>query len=197
MTNYKEDLMQEGYMELWRTANNYDDRNSAEFSSYAVSCIKGKMMWYLNKNVNAVKPPEELIKTICKVKKKYGSLADAPKDVDKLVSEFKISRYLAQGVIDMQESTISLDAEIKDSEAETTIGDLYCISSEDAGKNVEKKLMLEQFVNEIDTQRNRYIFLKVLDGASYTDISKSVGITYRQVGRIAKKLCSEYLAFIS
>ena len=194
MTIHKEDLLQEGYMELWRVANKFVDDGTAKFSSYAISCIKGKMAWYLNKNTSAIKPPEELIRLVGRVKKKYGVLADAPNDIKQIAKEFKCSEVIAMGLQMVQEGNISLDSEVKsDGEATTSIGDLYAVANTNVEKEVEDKMILEQFVNSIDTARDRYIFLRVLDGESYTNIAKKINITSQHVGRVAKRLCKEYL----
>ena len=35
----EEDLLQEGYTELWRVANNFDASKGKKFSTYAITCI--------------------------------------------------------------------------------------------------------------------------------------------------------------
>ena len=43
-----EDAISEGYLELVRVANNYDEDMGVKFGTYAYSCIKKKITWFQN-----------------------------------------------------------------------------------------------------------------------------------------------------
>lgn len=192
---FYDDLMQEGYLELWRVANNFDESRGSNFASYAIKCIKGKMSWFININRGIIKPPESLIKLCIKVLNKYKSMDNVPLDINEIAEEFGVSCDVAYGLNMFREGVISLDSVVKDSENESTIGDLYCKDDEDIELEVEKKVILEQFLEGVENKRNAYIMKRVLNGDSYTDISKDVGISYRQVSRIASKMVEDYLVF--
>lgn len=194
---YYEDLMQEGYLELWRVANNFDTSRSTSFASYATTCIKGKMARFLNLNRVIIRPPESLIKLALKVIAKYGSIADAPKDVDIIAKEFGVSLNIASGLSLYKDSLLSLDDTVKNAGEETAIGSLIALNDTDIALEVEEKVTLEQFLKSISNERNKTIFKRVLNGEMYIDIADDVGLSYRQVGRIAQKLYKEYLEFKS
>lgn len=45
-----EDIMQEGYIGLWKAIQTFDESKGFEFSSYACSCIRNHLIAYLNSN---------------------------------------------------------------------------------------------------------------------------------------------------
>lgn len=43
-----EDLLQEGYIDLWKAVQTYNNENKSSFSTYACCCIRNKLINYLN-----------------------------------------------------------------------------------------------------------------------------------------------------
>jgi RNA polymerase sigma factor (sigma-70 family) len=50
-TDHKEDLIQEGYMALWRSCLNFDELKGFKFSTYACTSIYRKMLEYTQLNI--------------------------------------------------------------------------------------------------------------------------------------------------
>ncbi|MDD4375528.1 MAG: sigma-70 family RNA polymerase sigma factor [Clostridia bacterium] len=48
--NDQDDLVQEGAIGLLKAINSFDDKKGIRFSTYAFSCIKNEMLYYLRKN---------------------------------------------------------------------------------------------------------------------------------------------------
>ena len=55
-----EDLIQEGSLGLIKAAESYDIEQQTSFSTYAIKCIKNKIIDYIYDNKNMVKAPENL-----------------------------------------------------------------------------------------------------------------------------------------
>lgn len=55
-----EDLLQEGYLELWRLCQNFNPDLGNQFSTYAVPCIKGAMTKFVRKNAFVIRLPRSI-----------------------------------------------------------------------------------------------------------------------------------------
>lgn len=53
--NHRDDLMQEGYLALWKCCQQFDESRGTQFSTYAVSAIYYRMISYLREHVYAHK----------------------------------------------------------------------------------------------------------------------------------------------
>ena len=59
-TDWHEDAIQEGLLELWRICNDFDDSYGFAFSTYAYPCIKGKLERYFREKVLRIRIPRKM-----------------------------------------------------------------------------------------------------------------------------------------
>lgn len=110
----KEDLLQEGYIGLWKACLTFDKDKGYQFSTYACKCIDSQIRTML-RNIGTIRLPRYL-KDIRKALFDHGfTLPLDPKEIDILLSEGKFCRAQLEELMDFQivslDSTFSIDGD--------------------------------------------------------------------------------------
>ncbi|MDR0270942.1 sigma-70 family RNA polymerase sigma factor [Paenibacillus sp.] len=186
-----EDLYQVGQMALVRLLQQYDISLGIPFEPYAMKSMIGHMKNFLRDKSWYIQVPRRI--------KEKGTLVQHA--IDELMVKLErspnmneIAGYLGLSVEETVEVLagrecyhyVSLDSPISQEEAGATLGEL--ISSEvDEYDTVEKKMDLQQALNQLKEQEQRVLLLAFQDGESQRSIAQKLGVSQMSVSRIQKR----------
>ena len=114
-----EDLISEGNIGAWEAAKRYDHEKGAKFSSYSSWWIKQKMRKALSNQSRNIRVPDSAIdrfNQIVKFSKEFEEKNRREPSRDEISEKFNMTKARVEAVFEAVLGTISLDAEIKDSE---------------------------------------------------------------------------------
>jgi len=115
-----EDLISEGNTGAWEAAKRYDHEKGAKFSSYSSWWIKQKMRKALSNQSRNIRVPDSAIdrfNQIAKFSKEYEEKHHRGPSREEIADQFNMTKARVEAVLEAVLGTISLDAEMKDSES--------------------------------------------------------------------------------
>lgn len=141
-----EDIIQEGYVGLWKACLTFDESKGYKFATYAVACIRSQIFQMFRK-LGALKLPQVFRDIRAELAKHGFALPLDPVEADTLLSEGKFSR--AQLAEFTNFSVVSLDYQIEGKDdSSATIADLV----EDKSARIEYQFSdeeIEQIIYKI------------------------------------------------
>lgn len=184
----KEDLMQEGYLQLWKSLDSYDKERESTFRTFLFKSVNGAMLKYLRDKTYIVKPPRGLYMKIIQ----YNSLllqgfsTEEAKDISGMTD-----KYLSE--LDDAINLIYLDDTYtyEDGNEQNYYG---MLSYEDEGYNiVELRDILERIcLGNKNEGIYKGIVQGMLEGKTQLEIGEYLGISQMTVSRYKKKLENKY-----
>lgn len=184
----KEDLMQEGYLQLWKSLDSYDKERESTFRTFLFKSVNGAMLKYLRDKTYIVKPPRGLYKKIVQ----YNSLlfqgfsTEEAMDISGLTKK-DLSEL--DGAINL----VYLDDTYtyEDGNEQSYYG---ILNYEDEGYTiVELKDILERVcLGNKNEGIYKSIVRGMLEGKTQLEIGESLGISQMTVYRYKKKIENKY-----
>lgn len=203
-----EDVYQEGMIGLYIACTRFDESLGFEFSTYAVSYIKGYILHFLGK-ASGLKLPKGLRET-------FSLYKNIIKDTDKTDEEqaIEISKLLAErgfNEIDIQNcwGTVSLDEPVKtvqEDSAPFSLLDMLESKANEIDKAIfrlDLELVKAELTRKFKKEVKLKIALDILNGLEYdvtqVEIAEKYGVTrqyvslvYKEVVKIARKVLLGY-----
>ncbi|MCM8900582.1 sigma-70 family RNA polymerase sigma factor [Caldicoprobacter algeriensis] len=190
-----EDYFQVGCVGLVKAAQNYNPE-ICEFSTYAVTRIKGEILRYIRDCLNPVKIPRTLKEKMFKFVRLYGKGLTEEEictilgvDENELIEIKKA--YKAKREILWLDAPVPTNKKKKDGE-----GDFYKLISEETDieeKAIENviKYEIRQLLSQILSKRDHQIFCLINEGKTQAEVGSICGISQKQVSKILQKIHRE------
>lgn len=182
-----DDMVQVGYIGLWKAAQRFDESKDFKFATYAVPTIMGEILKEIRDKSGLFKVPREsklIFKKIAK-KRDNGEGIPTPEEVQE---EFSCSLDTARVAIEL------LFLSVSSLSTPVTVGerkDVYIEDMiEDVSANFQDGVFKEEAFKErmsLLNDREKFIIFQTLNGVKQMDISKKMGISQVQVSRIFRK----------
>lgn len=186
-----EDLYQVGQMALIRLLKQYDISMGIPFEPYAMKSMIGHMKNFLRDKSWYIQVPR-------RIKEKGAQVQHA---IDELTVKFERSpnvQEIAEYLDLTPEETIevlagrecyhyiSLDSPLSQEDSGATLGELISSDVNDYD-SVEKRMDLQQALNQLKDQEQKVLLLAFQDGESQRSIAQKLGISQMSVSRIQKR----------
>lgn len=180
-----DDIVSVGFIGLLQAFKRFDgERYNVQFSSYAVSVIRGTVQRHLNET-DTLRYPRPVRDLAYKISS--NDLDDEP--IDKIADQIKEDRervthavrYLKNG------APASLDFQMFNGEDKASMHDLVGTHDDTSSAHVR------EFLDALD-HRERRIVEGLLNGETQREIAKSLGLKQPQVSRILKRIRVRYKA---
>ena len=204
----KEELFSVGAMGLWEAITKFDITMHAEFSTYAVPYISGRIRTYIRDNAIIKYPPsiKNLQKKIINVQKEYtittGRNDLTIKEIANLLSEDveTISHIMSTliPVQNLQDPILQSHQISKELTLEETIIDQDFVI-DDHLLNDELKNQILPVLNKLTEAQRRYIYLRFgFDGVkrNRADVTKILGISRQRSAELEKKALKRVLKYL-
>lgn len=190
-----DDLIQVGALGVLKAIEDYKITNKGSFKTYATKFIKGRILQYLRDKTNLVKPPRLVIENITKVREYVENFnQDNIPDVKNIAQQLNLSVSVVEDVlnIDNCQNIISLDQNIYSCEGVETLADrITSKEEENYAQTFENKKIIEFALNKLDKDEKFVIYKYYIEGLTKKDISKLMGISAMQVGRLIKRVLNK------
>jgi RNA polymerase sigma-B factor len=181
-----EDLEQVGYMELIRAVDRFDSTKGYAFSTFAVSHIKGEILYFLRDRANIVGIPRNLQQ----LKSDGNKLGRQPNDLE-IASELNIDvdEWHSVKLSWINRTVRSLDARLlSDSHQQLnstmTFGEtLLDIHNQIQQDNVEECLALQHALNQLEDTTREIIESVFLHQQTRQEVARRIGISPVTVSR--------------
>lgn len=186
-----EDLYQVGQMALIRLLKQYDISMGIPFEPYAMKSMIGHMKNFLRDKSWYIQVPR-------RIKEKGAQVQHA---IDELTVKFErspnvqeIAEYLGltpEETIEVLAGRecyhyVSLDSPLSQEDSGATLGELISSDVNDYD-SVEKRMDLQQALNQLKDQEQKVLLLAFQDGESQRSIAQKLGISQMSVSRIQKR----------
>lgn len=186
-----EDLYQVGQMALIRLLKQYNMELGIPFEPYAMKSMIGHMKNFLRDKSWYIQVPRRI--------KEKGALVQHA--IDELTVKLErspdvkeIAEYLDLTVEETVEVLagrecyhyVSLDSPLSQDESAATLGELISSEAKDYDA-VEKRMDLQQALNQLKEQEQEVMLLAFQDGESQRSIAQKLGVSQMSVSRIQKR----------
>ncbi|MBE9915212.1 sigma-70 family RNA polymerase sigma factor [Paenibacillus donghaensis] len=186
-----EDLYQVGQMALVRLLQQYDISLGVPFEPYAMKSMIGHMKNFLRDKSWYIQVPRRIKEKGALVQQAIDELTvklERSPNVEEIAAYLDLSAEETVEVLAGRECYhyVSLDSPLSQEETGATLGEL--ISSEvDDYDSVEKRMDLQQALNQLKEQEQRVLLLAFQDGESQRSIAQKLGVSQMSVSRIQKR----------
>lgn len=183
----QDDLIQVGFIGLWKAIEKFDESLGFKFSTYAVPKITGEMLKEIRDNNGLVKVSRHVKSTAKKIRKEIQKGAKMP-TVEEIMETYEVSKKRAIATLDFMDLKVySLSGIVKsdygkDIHLEETIEDEYI--------NFQENIVENDFLNkalELLDEREKFIVAYSIHEVPQKEIGKLIGLSQVHVGRIYKK----------
>lgn len=191
------DLVQEGNLGLIKAVEKFDYRKGFKFSTYATQWIRQYITRYILDKEKMIHIPVHVAENEFKIRKAIDRLMkDLQREptLEEIAKECDMSVPQIRELLDVTQSTVSMDAQIDD-DGDTSLGDM--LSDEDAltpEQNADHVYIKETVQKSLDVlnERERDVIVRRygLNGEqpmTLEDIGKIYGITRERVRQIESK----------
>lgn len=186
-----EDLYQTGQMALVRLLSQYDISLGIPFEPYAMKSMIGHMKNYLRDKSWYIQVPRRIKEKGALVQHAIDDLTmklERSPDVKEIASYLDLTVEETVEVLAGRESYhyVSLDSPLSQEESTATLGELISSDANDYDA-VEKRMDLQQAMNQLKEQEQKVLLLAFQDGQSQRAIAQKLGVSQMSVSRIQKR----------
>lgn len=190
-----DDLIQVGALGSLKAIDDYKITNKGSFKTYATKFIKGRILQYLRDKANLVKFPRPVIENISKVREYVENFdQDNIPDAKNIAQVLNLSVGVVEDILNIEncKNVISLDQNIYSCEGVETLADrIVSQEEENYQQTFENKKIIEYALNKLDKDEEFVIYKYYIEGLTKKDISKLMGISAMQVGRLIKRVLNK------
>ncbi len=188
-----DDLTQVGALGALKAIDIYKPSNKGCFKNYVTKFIKGRILQYLRDKTNLVKTPRYVAENINKVRDYIDTLGSKEIPPSKIIAkELNLPLDIVEDILNLDnyKNIVSLDQNIYTYEGTETLADrIQCDDNE--SQRFENIKILEYALNKLDKSEKIVIYKYYIEGLTQKDISKILGVSPMQVGRIIKRVLNK------
>lgn len=186
-----EDLFQVGQMALIRLLKQYDISMGIPFEPYAMKSMIGHMKNYLRDKSWYIQVPRRIKEKGAKVQLAIDELTvkfERSPNVQEIAEYLELTPEETIEVLAGRECYhyVSLDSPLSQEDSGATLGELISSDVNDYD-SVEKRMDLQQALNQLKDQEQKVLLLAFQDGESQRSIAQKLGISQMSVSRIQKR----------
>lgn len=186
-----EDLYQVGQMGLLRLLKQYNMELGIPFEPYAMKSMIGHMKNYLRDKSWYIQVPRRIKEKGALVQQAIDELTvklERSPDVKEIAYFLDLSVEETVEVLAGRECYhyVSLDSPLSQDESAATLGELISSEANDYDE-VEKRMDLQQALNQLKEQEQEVLLLAFQDGESQRSIAQKLGVSQMSVSRIQKR----------
>lgn len=193
------DLISYGNEGLIYAVDHFDPTLNIAFSTYAISCITGKILLYINKLNYPLSTSRKFIKCMEEFEKYiylYYSIHNKYPSDEEIIEKLKIKKEILNILKWYPRSMINLNAPEKDDTTTTfeeVIPDENCNIELEVEDKIHESEMLK-IIDKILTKKEKRIFLKYIEDNNFTSISKKTGVSRQRVYQVVTNSKKKILA---
>ncbi|GGH38963.1 sigma-70 family RNA polymerase sigma factor [Paenibacillus segetis] len=186
-----EDLYQVGQMALIRLLKQYNMELGIPFEPYAMKSMIGHMKNFLRDKSWYIQVPRRIKEKGALVQHAIDELTiklERSPDVKEIAEYLDLSVEETVEVLAGRECYhyVSLDSPLSQDESAATLGELISSEANDYDA-VEKRMDLQQALNQLKEQEQEVMLLAFQDGESQRSIAQKLGVSQMSVSRIQKR----------
>jgi RNA polymerase sporulation-specific sigma factor len=195
-----EDMLQSGFMGLWKACNNYDEKSGSNFSSYAIPLIIGEVKNPTRENIGHIKVPRKSKLIYNKIaRREIEEGIKIRPTIEEVQKEYGVSEYFAKTAIELLEiNFVSTDIPGGNSNSENPdpLGDTLIDYTSNFEDEVIKKVEANYYLS-ILSKRDRLVVELVLEKVlTQNQIAEKLGITQTHVSRIYKNAIAKIKKYV-
>jgi len=184
-----DDLYQIGCVGFLKAINNFDEKFSVKFSTYAVPMISGEIKRFLRddgsiKVSRAIKTLWLKIKAYLEEARKKSD--DAP-TIDEIAKALDVTSEEVVYAMDASKSLISLNASI-DENSPSSQSVLDRVVESDKSEGLLDKILLKDAISSLEGREKQIILLRYFRGKTQSEVALMLGVSQVQVSRLETKI---------
>ena len=187
-----DDLMQLGYIGLYKSVCNFDESYGVRFSTYAVPLILGEIRRFLRDN-GMVKVSRSLVELRSKALACSSMLAEKlgrDPSMEEISCELGVSVDEVLLALESGQQTVSLNEPVFD-DGEKGVRFVDTLADrDDSAQNIEM-IMLKDMISKLETRERQLMVLRYFLDKTQTETAKALGISQVQVSRLEAKVLTK------